>query len=142
MTKKCYTNKKNLGGNKLPDIENTTGTCEFCEIHCTHPEKVQAACLHKIDNETSLALAEVFKVLGDQTRIKILSLLAAEEELCVCDIAEALEMGQSAISHQLRVLRTARLVKFRKEGKEALYSLDDHHVLTLMAQGLEHVQEK
>ena len=87
-------------------------------------------------------LAEVFKELGDQTRIKILSLLAAEEELCVCDIAEALEMGQSAISHQLRVLRTARLVKFRKDGKEALYSLDDHHVLTLMAQGLEHVQEK
>ena len=126
----------------MPDIENTIDTCEFCEIHCTHPEKVRAACLHKIDNETSLALAEVFKVLGDQTRIKILSLLAAEEELCVCDIAEALEMGQSAISHQLRVLRTARLVKFRKDGKEALYSLDDHHVLTLMAQGLEHVQEK
>lgn len=117
-------------------------TCEFCEVHCTHPEKIRAACLHKIDSETSLALSEVFKVLGDQTRIKILSLLAAEEELCVCDIAETLEMGQSAISHQLRVLRTARLVKFRKEGKEALYSLDDHHVLTLMGQGLEHVQEQ
>ena len=124
----------------MPDIENNS--CDFCEVHCTHPEKVRMACLHKIDNETSLELAEVFKVLGDQTRIKILSLLAAEEELCVCDIAEALDMGQSAISHQLRVLRTARLVKFRKEGKEAIYSLDDHHVLTLMAQGLEHVQEK
>ena len=115
---------------------------DLCEIHCTHPDKVRMACLHRVDSETALELAEVFKVLGDQTRIKILSLLAAEEELCVCDIAEALEMGQSAISHQLRVLHTARLVKFRKEGKEALYSLDDHHVLTLMAQGLEHVQEK
>ncbi len=115
---------------------------DLCEIHCTHPDKVRMACLHRVDSETAMELAEVFKVLGDQTRIKILSLLAAEEELCVCDIAEALEMGQSAISHQLRVLRTARLVKFRKEGKEALYSLDDHHVLTLMAQGLEHVQEK
>jgi DNA-binding transcriptional ArsR family regulator len=126
----------------MPTNEVLSETCDLCEIHCTHPEKVRAACLHKIDQETSLALAEVFKVLGDQTRIKILSLLAAEEELCVCDIAEALEMGQSAISHQLRVLRTARLVKFRKDGKEALYSLDDNHVLTLMAQGLEHVQEK
>ena len=115
---------------------------DLCEIHCTHPDKVRMACLHRVDSETALELAEVFKVLGDQTRIKILSLLAAEEELCVCDIAEALEMGQSAISHQLRVLRTARLVKFRKEGKEALYSLDEHNVLTLMAQGLEHVQEK
>ena len=115
---------------------------DLCEIHCTHPDKVRMACLHRVDSETALELAEVFKVLGDQTRIKILSLLAAEEELCVCDIAEALEMGQSAISHQLRVLRTARLVKFRKDGKEALYSLDDNHVLTLMAQGLEHVQEK
>ena len=61
--------------------------------------------------------------------------------MCVCDIAEALQMGQSAISHQLRVLRAARLVKFRKEGKEAWYSLDDDHVVLLMRKGLEHVQE-
>ena len=73
--------------------------------------------------------------------IKLLSLLAAEEELCVCDIAESLQMGQSAISHQLRVLRAARLVKFRKAGKEAFYSLDDDHVVKLMRQGLEHVRE-
>ena len=90
-------------------------------------------------DETSLRLAEVFKVLGDRTRIKLLSLLAHKEELCVCDIAEALGMGQSAISHQLRVLRGARLVKYRKEGKEAFYSLDDDHVVTLMQQGLDHV---
>ena len=113
--------------------------CEFCEIYHTHPEKIKAAQLHELDNETSLRLAEIFKVLGDQTRIKLLSLLVAEDEMCVCDIAEALHMQQSAISHQLRVLRNARHVKFRKAGKEAFYSLDDDHVVKLMSQGLEHV---
>ncbi len=121
--------------------ETHISPCETCEAWHTHPEKVRAASLHKLDNETSLRLAEVFKVLGDQTRIKLLALLASEQEMCVCDIAEALGMGQSAISHQLRVLRDARLVKFRKLGKEALYSLDDDHVVTLMGQGLEHVRE-
>ena len=112
---------------------------DLCEIHKTHPEALEMARLHKIDNKTSLLLAEIFKILGDRTRIKLLSLLAHKEELCVCDIAEALGMGQSAISHQLRVLRNARLVKFRKVGKEAFYSLDDDHVVTLMQQGLDHV---
>lgn len=97
--------------------------------------------MHKLDDATSQSLADIFKVLGDKTRIKLLSLLAVEEELCVCDIAEALHMGQSAISHQLRVLRAARLVKFHKVGKEAFYSLDDEHVVKLMNQGLDHVRE-
>ncbi len=95
--------------------------------------------LHQLENETSQHLAELFKVLGDPTRIRLLTLLVREKELCVYDIAEALQMGQSAISHQLRVLRNARLVKFRKDGKEARYSLDDDHVVKLMSQGLEHV---
>ena len=94
--------------------------------------------LHEIDELTSLRLAEIFKVLGDPTRIKLLGLLTANE-LRVGDIAEALSMGASAISHQLRVLRGARLVKFRREGKEAWYSLDDDHVVKLMRQGLDHV---
>lgn len=114
---------------------------DLCEIQHTHPEKIQECSLHKLDDATSLELADIFKILGDKTRIKLLSLLAAEEELCVCDIAESLQMGQSAISHQLRVLRAARLVKFRKTGKEAFYSLDDDHVVKLMRQGLEHVRE-
>ena len=114
---------------------------DLCEIHHTHPEKLQDCSLHKLDDATSLELADIFKILGDKTRIKLLSLLAAEDELCVCDIAESLQMGQSAISHQLRVLRAARLVKFRKAGKEAFYSLDDDHVVKLMRQGLEHVRE-
>lgn len=112
---------------------------DLCEIHQIHPDALEMARLHKVDDDTSLRLAEIFKVLGDRTRIKLLSLLAHREELCVCDIAEALGMGQSAISHQLRVLRNARLVKFRKVGKEAFYSLDDDHVVTLMQQGLDHV---
>lgn len=114
----------------------------LCEEHHLHPEKIQRASFRKLDNETSQQLADIFKVLGDPTRIKMLSLLSAEDEMCVCDIAETLRMGQSAISHQLRVLRNARLVKFRKDGKEAFYSLDDDHVLTLMGQGLEHVRER
>ena len=114
---------------------------DLCEIHCTHPDKVRMACLHRVDSETALELAEVFKVLGDQTRIKILSLLAAEEELCVCDIAEALEMGQSAISHQLKLLKSAMLVSARREGKQMIYSLADEHVRTIIAMGVEHVEE-
>ena len=116
-----------------------TEPADLCEIHKTHPEALEMARLHEADDETSLRLADIFKVLGDRTRIKLLSLLAHEEELCVCDIAEALGMGQSAISHQLRVLRNARLVKFHKVGKEAFYSLDDDHVVPLMQQGLDHV---
>ena len=93
-----------------------------------------------IDPDTAQHLADLFKTLGDPTRIKILSLLATAEELRVSDIADGLDMGQSAISHQLRVLRTSRLVKFRRDGKEVLYSIDDDHVLKLLGQGLEHVQ--
>ena len=119
-----------------------TLSTDLCDIHHIHLDKVKECSMHKLDDETSLALADLFKVLGDKTRIKILSLLAAENELCVCDIAESLQMGQSAISHQLRVLRAARLVKFRKAGKEAFYALDDDHVLTLMHQGLDHVRER
>ena len=94
--------------------------------------------LAELDDFTSQRLANVFKVLGDPTRIKLLALITASE-MRVSHIADALAMGQSAISHQLRVLRDARLVKFRKEGKEAWYSLDDDHVVKLMRQGLEHV---
>jgi DNA-binding transcriptional ArsR family regulator len=111
----------------------------LCEVRHPHPQKVQAARLHLVGDNTSQQLAEIFKVLGDNTRIKLLSLLYAEQELCVCDIAEVLGMTQSAISHQLRVLRSARLVKFRKEGREVFYSLDDDHVVKLLEQGLDHV---
>ena len=86
-------------------------------------------------------LAEFFKVFGDATRLKILSVLLCSE-MCVYDIATLLGMSQSAISHQLRQLRHAQLVKFSKSGKEVIYSLDDEHVLTLFAQALDHVKHK
>ena len=89
-------------------MEELTANDDLCEIHHTHPDKLEHCAVHKLDDATSQELADIFKILGDKTRIKLLSLLASETELCVCDIAESLQMGQSAISHQLRVLRAAR----------------------------------
>ena len=86
-------------------------------------------------------LADLFKVLGDPTRIRIVQQLL-NKEMCVTDIAESMGMGQSAISHQLRVLRQARLVTFRKEGKTVMYSLNDEHVVMLLSQGIAHVSHQ
>lgn len=91
-------------------------------------------------DETLYDLAELFKVFGDSTRIKILYALF-EAEMCVCDIAELLGLTQSAISHQLRVLKNAKLVSFRREGKTVYYSLADQHVRLIIDQGMEHVLE-
>ena len=85
-------------------------------------------------------LAELFKVFGDTTRIRILYVLF-EAEMCVCDIAQILNMTQSAISHQLRVLKQARLVRNRREGKQIYYSLADDHVRTIIGQGMDHIEE-
>lgn len=85
-------------------------------------------------------LSELFKVLGDPTRIRILCALL-NGELCVCDIAELLDYTQSAISHQLRVLKQARLVKYRREGKTVFYSVSDDHVHTILSMGMEHISE-
>ena len=85
-------------------------------------------------------LAELFKVFGDSTRIKILYVLF-ESEMCVIDIAKLLNMSMSAISHQLRILKQSQLVKFRREGKNMIYSLSDDHVRTIMDQGMEHICE-
>lgn len=112
--------------------------CDMCEERCEHPETICLAKSEMLPENTVQQLAETFKILGDGTRIKILQLLI-KREMCVCDIAETLSMGQSAISHQLRVLRAAKLVKFRKDGKEAWYSLDDEHVVGLMCQAMEHI---
>mgnify|MGYP005840414163 CR=1 FL=1 len=112
---------------------------DTCEAHCIHLEEIAQAQQEILPEETVYRLAETFKVLGDPTRIKIINALL-KRELCVCDLAALLSMGQSAISHQLRVLRNLRLVKFRKEGKVVYYSLDDDHILSLFKQGLEHVQ--
>ena len=92
------------------------------------------------DKETMESIAELFKGFCDPTRVHILSLLQ-EEELCVTDIAERVALSQSAISHQLRILKQMHLIKFRREGKNILYSLADDHVRTILQMGLEHVME-
>ena len=93
-----------------------------------------------ISEDNLYNLADLFKVFGDPTRIRILHTLSTQE-LCVCDIADTLGMTQSAISHQLRILKQIHLVKYRREGKTIYYSLADDHVYTILAQGLEHVME-
>ena len=92
------------------------------------------------EDEVLYDLAELFRVFGDTTRVKILCALFSAE-LCVCDIAALLSMTQSAISHQLRILKQARLVKYRRDGKTVYYSLNDDHIKTMFAQGMEHISE-
>lgn len=92
------------------------------------------------DDEILYDLAELFKIFGDSTRIRILFVLF-EAEVCVCDLAEALHMTQSAISHQLKILKNSKLVKSRREGKSVFYSLADGHVRTIIDQGREHIEE-
>ncbi|MCH5253412.1 MAG: helix-turn-helix transcriptional regulator [Lachnospiraceae bacterium] len=92
------------------------------------------------DDEILYDLAELFKVFGDSTRIKILYSLF-ETELCVYDIARLLNLSQSSVSHQLRILKSSKLVKFRREGKSVFYSLDDEHVRAIISMGMEHVEE-
>lgn len=113
---------------------------EACEKLCIHHDRVETVLGVLLDDKAASGLAEIFSLLGDRTRVRILHALSLGE-LCVCDISAALGMSGSAISHQLRLLRTAKLVKARKEGKNVFYSLDDEHVHSLIVQGLEHVLE-
>ncbi|MDD5210587.1 MAG: metalloregulator ArsR/SmtB family transcription factor [Elusimicrobiales bacterium] len=116
-------------------------TRETCEVLCEHPATVRLAKKELIPARQAQQAAELFKVLGDATRVKMLQILA-KKELCVCDIAAVIEMSQSAVSHQLRVLRGARLVKYRRDGKMAWYSINDNHVAALLRQGVVHVRHK
>ena len=112
--------------------------CESFELHENLLKIVRETMLE----ETELYdLAELFKVFGDSTRIRILFVLF-EAEVCVCDLASALNMTQSAISHQLRILKQNKLVKSRREGKSVFYSLADDHVRTIINQGREHIEEE
>ena len=111
--------------------------CDFIHIHEGIVERVRR---QMPGEDTLYDLAELFRIFGDSTRIRILYVLF-EEEMCVCDIAQLLGMTQSAISHQLRALKNTRLVKARREGKTVFYSLADDHVKTILQMGLEHVLE-
>lgn len=116
-------------------------SAEFCNCTIIHEDIVNKVKESIPKEETLYDLADLFKVLGDSTRIKILCVLF-EAEMCVCDIAALLGMTQSAISHQLRVLKQARLVKYKRDGKVVYYSLDDEHVKSIFDQGLVHISEK
>lgn len=113
---------------------------DLCQTSSVHPEAVAKASQAVFSGQTLTKLADFYKLLGDPTRLRILSALAVSE-LCVCDLAETLKMNQSAVSHQLRVLRAGRLVTYRREGKMAIYRLDDEHVATIIASSLTHIKE-
>jgi ArsR family transcriptional regulator len=118
----------------------TGGSSAVCEVLCINERKVASARRAMKPEATLLKLAASFKVLGDPTRTKIISALL-EEELCVCDLASLIGLSHSAISHQLRVLRNMDLVKYRKDGRIAYYSLDDDHISAILTAGLMHVEE-
>ena len=123
-------------GMKYQHAENAP----VCQQEHVHLQTVESIRKQMPDDDLLYDLSEVFRVFGDSTRIRILYALF-ESELCVCDIAELLGLTQSAVSHQLRILKDASLVKFRRDGKSIFYSLDDDHVRSILSLGMEHLEE-
>lgn len=114
---------------------------EVCDCNVIHPDIIKSVKSHMIDEELLYDLSDLYKIFGDTTRVKILHVLSLSE-MCVCDIAALLGMKQSSVSHQLKTLRTAKLIKYRRAGKVVYYSLDDDHVKQIFNQGLAHLTEK
>jgi Predicted transcriptional regulators len=119
---------------------NKPGLKDRCETFSIHPDVVAKVKEKDLDGLVAIRLSEIYKIMGDPTRLKIINALTVNE-MCVCDLACLLGMEQSAVSHHLRLLRGMRIVKFRKDGKCAYYELDDEHVLTLFNEGLKHITE-
>ena len=124
----------------MPVKKLTDDNIELCQEYFLHEDRLEDAREGSPTEEMVYDLVELFKVFGDVTRVKIIYALL-ESEMCVCDIASLLDMTQSAISHQLRVLKKASLVKLRKEGKTVFYSLDDQHIDKIFSFGLDHIKE-
>lgn len=133
-------NRRSTGQKQKGGFEVAVSDVECCDFYQVHDDVVKAVKEKMPDEDELYDLAEIFKVFGDSTRIKILYVLF-EQEMCVCDIAQLLNMTQSAISHQLKILKQSRLVKNRREGKAVFYSLADGHVRSIINQGLEHIKE-
>lgn len=112
-----------------------------CQITCVHDDAVEQVQKAMLPDDQLASLSEMFKILGDRTRVRILHALS-HNELCVCDLVTIIGMSQPAVSHQLRLLRTAKLVRYRKVGKNVFYSLADDHVTILLATALEHILEE
>jgi ArsR family transcriptional regulator, lead/cadmium/zinc/bismuth-responsive transcriptional repressor len=133
--------RDNQAGATVETGERPVQEGDVCEIDVIDAEAVARARASMLPDESAALLAESFSMLGDPTRVKMISVLMGSE-LCVCDLAALLGVSQSAVSHQLRLLRAMRMVKYRKEGRMVYYSLDDQHVENLLLQGLEHVAER
>lgn len=121
-------------------MKKDTNNLNQCETTIIHEEDVKRVSAKMPDDEHIRDLAELYKAFADSTRLKILTALSISE-LCVCDIAAILEMSSSAVSHQLRVLRQAKLIRDRRDGKVVYYALDDNHVTSILLQGKEHIRE-
>lgn len=113
---------------------------DVCSINLIHEKQIENAKKEMLNEDIYMQLSETFRLFGNPTRLKIMTLLSVED-LCVCDICEILDMSQSAVSHQLRTLRGQNLVKYKKEGKQARYSLADKHVIEILNIGIEHTLE-
>ena len=122
----------------MTGLQTEVETCGFLHVH---QDKVNEVRRLLPDEATLTRLSDLFKVFGDGTRIRILYVLF-EDEVCVCDMAQLLGMTQSAVSHQLRLLKQMRLIRSRRDGRTVFYSLADDHVRTLLSQGMEHVSEE
>jgi DNA-binding transcriptional ArsR family regulator len=122
------------------DADELVPTADSCDVFFADAEKVARVRAGLIGVRQVAALAETFRVLGDPTRVRILDALSSAE-LCVCDLATLLGVSESAVSHQLRLLRGMRLVRSRRDGRMVFYALDDDHVISLFHQGLRHVEE-
>lgn len=119
---------------------NLTASADLCEVQCIDPRKVQRGRRSARSADRLQCVAETFKVLGDATRLRIVDSLS-RDELCVCDLALIVGASQSTVSHSLRALRQMRLVKYRKDGKIAYYSLDDEHIAPLLQLAFVHAEE-
>lgn len=113
----------------------------ICEEKCPHLTKIHEVEINKIPREELQLLSEIFKLFSDETRLRIICSLL-NTELCVCDLCELLNLNQSAVSHQLQLLRSSKLVKYRKEGKQVFYSLEDDHVESIIKIALAHAREE
>ena len=110
-----------------------------CEVECVDPARVSAVLRASPREEIVRDLAETFKVLAEPGRVRLISALLAADELCVCDLAAVTNLSPTAVSHNLRLLRARRLVRFRKQGRNVFYALDDAHIRLLLQLGVEHV---
>lgn len=121
-------------------VTSAGSAADTCEVFSTDERRVARVRAHLMNEQTVQSLADTFRVLGDPTRVRLLDALALHE-LCVCELANVVGLSESAVSHQLRLLRSQRIVRHRRAGRMIFYALDDHHIKHLFAQALRHVEE-